>query len=194
MAAELAAEVEAAGVEVLTDSTVTGRYEDNWTAIVQRSHPIAVERLIKARAKVLVVAPGLIERPYVFAGNDKPGVMTSGAVRRFVNLHAVRPGERAVVFTANGDGDAAAADLDRVGVDVARVVDARRGENIVEAHGGARSVEGGRAGRRHDGRLRPARHRRRLDRADVAAQHGRRPPVVRRPAPGSSRRGRSTTC
>ncbi|NNC80773.1 MAG: FAD-dependent oxidoreductase, partial [Acidimicrobiales bacterium] len=91
----------AAGVEVLLDSTVTGRYEDNWLGIVQRSHPIAVERLIKARAKVLVVAAGLIERPYVFAGNDKPGVMLSGAARRLINLYAVKPGIRAVVFSAN---------------------------------------------------------------------------------------------
>lgn len=141
-AADLAVAVHAAGVEVLTDSTVTGRYEDNWTAIVQRNHPVAVERLIKARAKVLVVAPGLIERPYVFAGNDKPGVMLSGAVRRFVNMYAVKPGTKAVVFTANADGDAAAEDLDRVGVEVVRVVDARRGENIVAAHGGAKSVKG----------------------------------------------------
>ena len=129
------------GVEVLTDSTVTGRYEDNWTAIVQRNHPIAVERLIKARAKVLVAAPGLIERPYVFDGNDKPGVMLSGAVRRFVNMYAVKPGSTAVVFTANPDGDAAAADLERAGADVT-VVDARRGEDIVRARGGAKAVNG----------------------------------------------------
>ena len=140
LASELAAAVEAAGVEVLTDSTVTGRYEDNWVAIVQRSHPIAVERLIKARAKTLVVAPGLIERPYVFAGNDKPGVMLSGAVRRLVNMYAVRPGERAVVMTANGDGDSAVADLERAGVEVTRVVDARGGETVTEAHGPAKSV------------------------------------------------------
>ncbi len=141
VAAELAAEVEVANIEVLTDSTVTGRYEDNWVAVVQRNHPIAVERLIKARAKVLVVAPGLIERPYVFAGNDKPGVMTSGAVRRFVNLHAVQPGTRAVLFTANRDGDAAAADLQDAGVEVSRVVDARAGESLVAAHGGAKSIK-----------------------------------------------------
>ena len=141
LAAELAAGVAAAGVEVLTDSTVTGRYEDNWTAIVQRNHPVAVERLVKARAKVLVAAPGLIERPYVFAGNDKPGVMLSGAVRRFVNLYAVRPGTRAVVFTANPDGDAAADDLERAGADVT-VLDARRGGSIVRALGGAKSVKG----------------------------------------------------
>ena len=141
LAAELAAAVEAAGVEVLTDSTVTGRYEDNWTAIVQRNHPIAVERLIKARAKVLVAAPGLIERPYVFDGNDKPGVMLSGAVRRFVNMYAVRPGSTAVVFTANPEGDAAAVDLERAGADVT-VLDARQGDDIVRARGGSKSIKG----------------------------------------------------
>ncbi|MFQ5556651.1 MAG: 2Fe-2S iron-sulfur cluster-binding protein [Acidimicrobiales bacterium] len=128
-------------IEVLLDSTVAGRFEDNWLAIVQRSHPPAVERLVKARAKVMVAAPGLMERPYVFAGNDKPGVLLSGAVRRLVNLYAVKPGERAVVFLANADGERAAEDLARVGVELAAVVDARRGGNIVAAKGGARTVE-----------------------------------------------------
>lgn len=140
-AAELVAAVERAGVEILTNSTVTGRFDDNWTAIVQRSHPVAVERLIKARSKMLVVAPGLIERPYVFSGNDKPGVMLSGAVRRLINLYGIKPGERAVVFTANAEGDAAAADLVRIGVKVVRVVDARRGENVVSANGSARTLK-----------------------------------------------------
>ncbi len=139
-ARQLAESVAAAGVEVLTDSTVTGRYEDSWVAVSQRSHAHAVERLIKARAKVLIVAPGLIERPYVFAGNDKPGVMLSGAVRRSIAMYATRPGSRAVVFSGNADGDAAAIDLERVGVDVAAVIDARSGANIVEAHGGAKRV------------------------------------------------------
>ena len=40
-ARELAEAVAAAGVEILIDSTVTGRYEDNWVAVTQRSHPIA---------------------------------------------------------------------------------------------------------------------------------------------------------
>ena len=122
------------GIEVLTDSVVTGRYDDNWVAVVQRLPPGTTERLVKARAKTLVVAPGLIERPYVFAGNDLPGVMLSTAVRRLINLYAVRPGERAVVLTANAEGDAAVADLERAGVEVAHVVDARRGERLVRAH------------------------------------------------------------
>ncbi|MEE9278115.1 MAG: glycine cleavage T C-terminal barrel domain-containing protein, partial [Dehalococcoidia bacterium] len=140
---ELRDAVAAADIEVMTNSVVTGRYDDNWIAIGQRNLPQVQERLIKARAKMLVVAPGLIERPYVFDGNDKPGVMLSGAVRRLINLYAVKPGTRAVVLTANADGDAAIDDLERVGVQVARVVDARRGGDVVRARGrgGVREVE-----------------------------------------------------
>jgi len=131
------------GIEVLTNSVVTGRYDDNWIGVVQRNNPNVVERLIKARARTLVVAPGLIERPYVFEGNDLPGVMLSTAARRLVNLYAVRPGSRAVVFTANEEGHAAAADLQSAGVDVARVVDARSGGRLVRAKGsrGLEAVE-----------------------------------------------------
>ncbi|MQA27021.1 MAG: FAD-dependent oxidoreductase, partial [Micromonosporaceae bacterium] len=131
------------GVEVLTDSAAVGRYDDNWVAVVRRSPPGAREHLIKARAQTLVVAPGLIERPYVFAGNDVPGVMLSTAVRRLVNLYAVKPGERAVVLTANDEGDAAVADLKRAGVDVAHVEDARLGGDVVRVLGrsGVRGVE-----------------------------------------------------
>ena len=124
-----------AGVEVLLNSAVTGRYDDNWVAVLQRELPYVTERLVKARPKVLVVAPGLIERPYVFEGNDLPGVMLATAVRRLVNLYSVRPGRRAVVFTGNEEGLAAAEDLDDVGVEVVRVVDARRGEGIRGARG-----------------------------------------------------------
>ena len=139
--AELRVALEASDVEVLINSTVTGRYEDNWLGIVQRSHPTAVERLIKARAKVLVAAPGLIERPYVFAGNDRPGVITSGAARRLVNLWGVKPGERAVVFTANAEGDAAAEDLERAGVEIAAVLDGRDGRRVSSVQGPPRATD-----------------------------------------------------
>src|SRR5579862_1515172 len=131
------------GIEVHTNAVVSGRYDDNWIAVVQRGLPGGTERLIKARAKVLVVAPGLIERPYVFAGNDVPGVMLSTAVRRLIRLYAVKPGQRAVVLTANADGDAAVADLRQAGVEVARVLDARAGQDILRVRGrkGAQAVQ-----------------------------------------------------
>jgi sarcosine oxidase subunit alpha len=133
----------APGIEVMVNSVVNGRYDDNWVAVMQRDLPHVEERLVKARAKTLVLAPGLIERPYVFEGNDTPGVILSTAARRLINLYAVRPGGRALVFSANESGDAAAEDLRRSGVEVARVVDARRGGDIVRAKGdgkGLRSV------------------------------------------------------
>lgn len=138
-----AAVVAEPAIEVLTNSAVAGRYDDNWIAIVQRQLPSVVERLIKARTRVLVAAPGLIERPYVFAGNDLPGVMLGTAVRRLINLYAVKPGERAVVLTANAEGDAAAADLASAGVEVVRVLDARVGDRLRRAvgRGGVRAVE-----------------------------------------------------
>lgn len=135
---ELRAAVEAApNIEVLLDSVVAGRYDDNWISIVQRGLAHVTERLIKARAKALVVAPGLIERPYVFAGNDLPGVMLGTAVRRLINLYAVRPGHRAVVLSANPEGDAAVTDLVRAGVEIAGVLDARRGEDLRRVVGGS---------------------------------------------------------
>jgi sarcosine oxidase, subunit alpha len=132
------------GIEVLTDSVVVGRWDDNWIGVMQRNLPHVAERLVEVRAGSLVVAPGLIERPYVFEGNDLPGVMLSTGIRRLINLYAVRPGRRAVVLSANPEGDAAAADLRRAGVDVAAVVDARRpGPQVVRARGrgGVQSVE-----------------------------------------------------
>lgn len=132
---ELRTAVAAVGVEVLTDAVVTGRYDGNWVSVLQRG---VTERLIKARVGALIVAPGLIERPYVIAGNDLPGVMLSTGVRRLINLYGVRPGVAAVVFTANADGDAAVADLERVGVEVRAVVDARAGGDIVRATGRGR--------------------------------------------------------
>ncbi len=128
------------GIEVMPNSVVEGRYDDNWVAVMQRDLSHVEERLVKARAKTLVVAPGLIERPYVFEGNDTPGVILSTAARRLINLYAVKPGERAVVFSANESGDAAAEDLARSGVEVARVVDARRGGDIVRVKGGGKGV------------------------------------------------------
>ncbi|MDG2427153.1 MAG: 2Fe-2S iron-sulfur cluster-binding protein [Acidimicrobiales bacterium] len=138
-AAELAAACdENANIEVLVDSTVTGRYDHNWIAVNQRSHTIAPERLVKARAGVLVVAPGLIERPYVFAGNDIPGVLLAGGVRRLINLFGVKPGTKAVVMTANEEGDDAVVDLERAGVEIVAVLDVRKGQSIVAVQGKSR--------------------------------------------------------
>ncbi|MCP3934758.1 MAG: FAD-dependent oxidoreductase [Actinomycetia bacterium] len=142
VATELEGEALAAGVQILTDSTATGWYEGAWLAINQRTVPTAgvVEKLIRCRAKTTVLAPGLMERPYVFAGNDMVGVMLAGAARRLVNLYGVLPGERAVVFTANAEGELAAADLEAAGASVT-LVDARTGATLHSAEGSRNRLE-----------------------------------------------------
>src|SRR3546814_19668053 len=58
-----------------------------------------------------IYCTGAIERPLVFADNDRPGVMTASAVQAYVNRYAVRPGRRAVVFHNNAGGSGAALDM-----------------------------------------------------------------------------------
>lgn len=121
-------------ITVQSNSVVIARYDDNWFGVIVRGEGDQ-ERLVKTRAKVLVAAPGLVERPYVFAGNDLPGVMLMTGAKRLINRFAVKPGQRAVVFTANQHGDSGVDDLRRAGVDVVAVVDGRKGEQIVRATG-----------------------------------------------------------
>lgn len=128
-------------IEVMTDAVVTGRYDHNWIAVVQREVAGTAERLVKARAKTLVVAVGTLERPYVFEGNDLPGVVLSTAVRRLINLYGTSPGQRAVILSANPTGDAAVVDLESVGVEIAAVLDARSGLTVHKAEG-TRGVTG----------------------------------------------------
>jgi methylglutamate dehydrogenase subunit C len=83
------------------------------------------QRLWRIAAKRAVLAGGAIERPIVFAGNDRPGMMMASAVRGYVNRFAVMPGQRIALFTNNDDGWRTAKTLIARGVELAAVIDAR---------------------------------------------------------------------
>ena len=139
--AELLRDVEAEpGIEVFCNSAVFGCYESNWIGIHQKGATFASPaRLWRGRPRAFVLAAGLMERPAVFEGNGIPGVLLPSAVRRLLNLHAVRPGDRAVVAGTGDECAMAARDLEDVGVEVI-VVDKDRGATVVKARGG-RHVE-----------------------------------------------------
>ena len=118
-AAELAALPE---VRVLSDTVVFGRYDGNYLIAAERG---ARNRLWHIRARRVVLASGALERPLIFPGNDRPGIMLAGAVETYVNRYAVAPGRRAVLLTSNDDAYHAAAALKAVGVAVAAIVDLR---------------------------------------------------------------------
>ena len=83
------------------------------------------ERQWQVRAREVVLATGAIERPLVFAGNDRPGILLAGAARTFLNRYGVRAGTRVVVLTATDQGYEAAAELDQAGVFIAAIADTR---------------------------------------------------------------------
>ncbi|GAB3288067.1 sarcosine oxidase subunit alpha family protein [Parasphingorhabdus pacifica] len=117
-------------VSLLPRTTVFGYYEDNYLVAVehrgdQASPTVSRQRVWRIRAREVVLATGAHERPMVFADNDRPGTMLAGAARTYLNRYAVRPGNRAVVFTAHDSAYAAAFDLADAGVDIAAIVDVR---------------------------------------------------------------------
>jgi len=93
------------------------------------------ERLWQVRAGQVVLAAGALERPLVFPGNDRPGVMLAGAARAYLNLYGVRVGSRAVIVTAHDEAYRAAVDLHAAGVAIAAIVDVREAEGSPGAEG-----------------------------------------------------------
>lgn len=120
-------------VTLLRRTTAIGYYHQNFLGLIERltDHMAHVpadaprERLWKIRARQVVLAQGAIEKPLVFDGNDRPGVMLSGAVRTFLNRYGVRTGNQAVVITSHDSAWHAAFDLARAGVTIAAIVDVR---------------------------------------------------------------------
>lgn len=120
-------------VRLLPRTTVAGYYDHNFLTMLERSadHVLKPEaghprqRLWKVRARQVVLATGALERPLVFAGNDRPGLMLAGAAQTYVRRYAVRPGSRAVVVTNNDSAYQAALDLAAAGVQVQGLFDMR---------------------------------------------------------------------
>ncbi|HET9107482.1 MAG TPA: sarcosine oxidase subunit alpha family protein [Steroidobacteraceae bacterium] len=118
---------------VMLRTTVFGAYDGNTFGALERVSDHLREpephqprqRLWKIVARRTVLAAGALERPIVFGGNDRPGVMLAGAVRTYVNRFRVRPGRRTAVFTACDDGWKTAFDLFDAGIEVPVVVDSR---------------------------------------------------------------------
>lgn len=90
-------------VTVMPHTLAFGHYDHGYVQAVETQPPGSVTRAIlwKIRAKRILLAAGAIERPVVFPGNDRPGVMLAGAVRSYIRRFAVVPGKRAIVAVAD---------------------------------------------------------------------------------------------
>ena len=114
--------------QVLSGTTVFGAYDDGSYGLLEaRNHAPAgwgQARLWVVRAAKVIFATGAIERPLVFPDNDRPGIMSADAVRRFLRGQAVLPGRSVVVATNNDSAYATAHALQEAGASVV-VADAR---------------------------------------------------------------------
>ena len=151
-------------VTLLPRTSVFGYMDHNYLTLMERVGDHLAERpahmprqrLWKVRAGQTILAQGAHERPLVFAGNDLPGVMLSGAVRQYINRYGVLPGHRAIVMTNNDDAYRTALCLHHAGANVV-IADLRvgsrgplvtaakeagimilEGHAITKAHGGHR--------------------------------------------------------
>ena len=121
------------GVTLLPRTVAFGYFAHNMIGLVERvtdhlpdpDPRLPRERLWQVRAKEVVLATGAIERPLVFPGNDRPGVMLAGAARIYVERYGVRLGRRAVVATADDAAYRAALALHHAGIGIAAIADLR---------------------------------------------------------------------
>ncbi|WP_156680741.1 2Fe-2S iron-sulfur cluster-binding protein [Sphingomonas profundi] len=122
------------GVTCLPRTTAIGLYHDGFVGAVERltDHlPPAEaagprERLHRIRAGRIILATGAIERPLVFADNDRPGIMLASAARTYLHRYGVAIGRRVALLAAHDDGYRAIFDLAEAGVAIAAIVDVRQ--------------------------------------------------------------------
>ncbi len=121
-------------VRLLPRSTVSGAYDHGLLTVVERvtdhlekapAHT-PKQRLIHLRCARVILATGSIERPLVFADNDKPGVMLASALRTYINQYAVLPGRKIAIFTNNDDAYRSALDAKHAGAQSVTLIDTRR--------------------------------------------------------------------
>jgi sarcosine oxidase subunit alpha len=120
-------------VTLLPRTTAFGWYPGGMIGLVERvtdhlSEPprgVPRERLWHVRAERVVLATGAIERPLVFPGNDRPGVMLAGAARTYLHRYGVKAGKRVMIATSDDRAYRTALDLHAAGVTVAGIVDLR---------------------------------------------------------------------
>ncbi|WP_413876059.1 sarcosine oxidase subunit alpha family protein [Albidovulum sp.] len=144
-------------VRLMPRTTVTGAYDDGTYGALERvglhvanpSDALPRECFWRIVAKRAVLASGAQERQIAFANNDRPGIMTAGAVRGYLNRWGVAAGQSVTIFANNDNAHRTARDLAAAGVRIAALIDVREDVAVpggFPVHAGCRVVDT--AGRR----------------------------------------------
>ncbi len=89
------------------------------------------QRLLKIRAKKVVIATGAIERPLIFNNNDRPGIILSSSIKKYIDYYGVKTGESVSLFTNNDSAYETAISLNKSGVKVKVIIDIRENSNSI---------------------------------------------------------------
>ena len=150
---ELAGAAAAAGVHLLERTMAFGIYDHNLVCAVESlcgdgaphsGPPVLRERLWKIRAHTVIAASGACERPLLFPGNDRPGVMLAGAAEKYARAFGVACGRRAVIAAGSDHVYAIAAGLRAAGIEIVAVIDGRDSSPAIEAARDVRVLTGAR--------------------------------------------------
>ena len=98
------------------------------------------QRLLKIRAKKIITATGSLERPMIFNNNDRPGILLSSAVKKYVDFYGVACGTSNVLFTNNDSAYETALSLFKKGIQIKAIIDIRENATSkiideIESHG-----------------------------------------------------------
>jgi methylglutamate dehydrogenase subunit C len=126
-------------VRILRRTCVFGYYDHNVLGALERvadhlaprPEHAPRQRFWTIRAREVVLATGALERPLVFADNDRPGIMLAAAVRAYLNGYGVAPGRRMAVATNNDDAYRTALDAHAAGIEVPAIVDCRENTGLL---------------------------------------------------------------
>ena len=125
-------------VRIMQRTTITGAYDHGTYGALERVGKhlpegpgcLLKECFWRIVAKRSILAAGALERLLAFPNNDRPGVMTAGAVRTYISRFGVAPGRSTVIFGNNNSAFETAKCLEAVGVHIAAFVDSRTNAEI----------------------------------------------------------------
>ena len=117
-------------------SQVFGYYDHNMLVMFERckdhiENPEAFtprQRLWYIRAKQVIISTGSIERPLVFANNDRPGIMLASSAKEYLKIYGVLAGKKPIIFTNNDTAYETAIEYKNQGVD-SIIIDTRSESN-----------------------------------------------------------------
>ena len=117
-------------------SQVFGYYDHNMLVMFERckdhiENPEAFtprQRLWYIRAKQVIISTGSIERPLVFANNDRPGIMLAYSAKEYLKIYGVLAGKKPIIFTNNDTAYETAIEYKKQGVD-SIIIDTRSESN-----------------------------------------------------------------